>query len=238
MQAQLAALLIQECAHLFGDMLRNRKGKANYINPEATLNKFLEPLPSEIEPITPEPQPEQVINIQPEPKIVPTEIPAVIGEPNKAQAIATGCIPCSLGHVGTCSGLLNEAMRFANKDGVGSPEVIDRVNMCLDELNAMERVDMRPEMISQLNGWEKELAEKVLTESRGMRHGLEAITSVDELEKLAARTQTTRRELGQSWFKEKLKVMSPEDKAEVSRRVMAKLQQMAETPAEPEDNPI
>ena len=43
---------------------------------------------------------------------------------SKASSIEAGCIPCAIGHLGTCSGLLNEAMRFAKKDGVESTEVI------------------------------------------------------------------------------------------------------------------
>lgn len=122
----------------------------------------------------------------------------------KATSIEAGCVPCALGHLSTCSGLLNEAMRFAKKDGVGSGEVIDRMNMCLDELNAMERVDLRPEMITSLPKWEKSLANSVLTESRQMRHQLEGISSTEDLERVAGNTQTVRRQIGRDWFQEKL----------------------------------
>jgi len=122
----------------------------------------------------------------------------------KPDDIATACVPCAMGHYGTCSGLLNEAMRFAKKDGVDSSEVIDRMNMCMDELNAMERVDLRPERIADLSKWEKELANKVLTDSRSIRHSLESLDNIADLERLAASTQTTRNDIGREWFKRRL----------------------------------
>lgn len=115
----------------------------------------------------------------------------------------TGCIPCSVGHLGTCSGLLNEAMRFARKDGLSSPEVADRVNMCLDELNSMERVDLRPEKVVALPAGDKALADRALLTSRELRHDLENLSGVDHLEKVAAKTQTTRNEIGREWMTRK-----------------------------------
>jgi len=156
-------------------------------------------------------------------KIIEITEPQPIGD--KATATPTGCIPCSIGHLGTCSGVLNEAMRFARADGIQSDEVITRVNMCLDELNAMERVDLRPEMVVGLSSWEKELANQALTESRKMRHGLEELSSVDQLEQVAASTQTTRQQIGKAWFKEKLARMTPEDKAEMQKKVMERIEQ-------------
>ena len=130
----------------------------------------------------------------------------------RAQAVATGCVPCSIGHLGTCSGLLNEGMRFARDDGLSSDEVLTRVNMCLDELNALERVDLRPELIYGLPDWEKELAEKALNLSRTLRHDLEGLSSVSDLEEIAAKTQATRQEIGTGWMRERLKRMTPEQR--------------------------
>ena len=137
--------------------------------------------------------------------VIPTE---------KQEDISTACVPCAMGHYGTCSGLLNEAMRFAKKEGIDSGEVIDRVNICMDELNAMERVDLRPELIVDLSSWEKELANKALTGSRSLRHSLESLGNVDDLERVAATTQTIRNEIGREWFKRRLSKMSKEEKAE------------------------
>lgn len=142
----------------------------------------------------------------------------------KATSVEAGCVPCAIGHFGTCSGLLNEAMRFAKKEGVESTEVIDRVNICLDELNAMERVDLRPEMIANLPEWEKELANRALTQSRATRHGLESLVSVDALEKVTASTQTARQEIGRDWFKERLARMSPDEKEKLAKKVVEKLE--------------
>jgi hypothetical protein len=137
----------------------------------------------------------------------------------KAESIKSGCIPCSLGHYGTCSGLLNEGVRFARKDGMGG-EVSDRINMCLDELNALERVDLRPEMINQLTGWEKELSQKALDASRNTRHSLEAIRTADDLETVAAETQTIRKDLGREWFTHKFSELTPQQQEAVKGKLV------------------
>lgn len=158
------------------------------------------------------------------PPIITTPVePPEIAEESKASSIEAGCVPCAIGHFGTCTGLLNEAMRFAKKDGVGSSEVIDRVNMCLDELNSMERVDLRAELIVDLPEWEKGLADKALIASRTTRHGLESITTVATLEKVTANTQTARQEIGRAWFKKRLAEMPEEAKAEIEKQVKEKL---------------
>jgi len=132
---------------------------------------------------------------------------------------------CSIGHLGTCSGLLNEGMRFARKDGIQSEEVIGRVNMCLDELNALERVDLRPELIHGLPDWEKTLAEKSLDLSRSLRHDLEQLSSVPQLEEVAAKTQATRQEIGKSWFKQRLSLMPPEQREEVEEQLRKRVEE-------------
>jgi hypothetical protein len=146
-----------------------------------------------------EPDPSISQEISPEPAV------EAAMEESKATGIEAGCLPCAIGHYGTCSGLLNEAMRFAKNDGIASDEVIERVNMCLDELNAMERVDLRPELIVTLPTWQKPLAERALKESRGTRHRLEGLTTVDDLEKTVANLQTVRNDIGREWFQQRLK---------------------------------
>jgi hypothetical protein len=140
----------------------------------------------------------------------------------RSTAVATGCVPCSIGHLGTCTGLLNEAMRFARSDGVGSEEVINRVNVCLDELNALERMDLRPEMTHGLPDWEKALAEQALDLSRRTRHDLEGLTSVSDLEAIAAKTQGGRQEIGKAWFRERIKRLSPEQRQVVEEKIQQK----------------
>lgn len=139
---------------------------------------------------------------------------------------------CSIGHLGTCVGVMNEAMRFAKKEGLESSEVIDRVNICLDELNALERVDLRPEMIAGLPNWEKDLANEALSVSRGTRHSLENLSSVGELESVAAMLQTARQGVGRGWFKQRLARMNPEEKKKLSQEVEEKLKEVAEGRAE------
>lgn len=137
-----------------------------------------------------------------------------------SQSISEGvaCIPCSQDHLSTCSGLLAEALRFARNDGVESPEVISRVGLCGDELNALERVDLRPELTSQLPDWERVIANGVLTGSRDLRHDMAEILSVDGLEKVAGRAQALRRDIGEQWLKGRVSNMSPDEKAKLREK--------------------
>ncbi|MHB8084315.1 MAG: hypothetical protein ACYDHZ_00620 [Dehalococcoidia bacterium] len=123
---------------------------------------------------------------------------------NVATSIKKGCLPCTIGHFSTCTGLLNEAMRFARAEGLGSDHVQENTQMCLDELNALERVDLRPERIEQLPAWEKELAIEALGKSREFRHEIEGLSDVDALSKLAANTQGSRMSLAKRWAHKKL----------------------------------
>ena len=168
-----------------------------------------QPKPSKEQPVPAASAPDPVIS---------QEIPADSASlEKKATSIKTGCIPCSLGHLGGCSSMLNEAMRFARKDGMLSNEVIDRVGQCLDELNGLERMDLRPEMIHALPAWEKELAIKALEQSRDTRHRLESVKSmtVDELEGIAADLQKTRLSIFRDWVHGKTDNLPPEAQARV-----------------------
>ena len=196
MDRQTIALILQEGGRFITEIIRNRPRKR----------------PEMVQPVIIEKQP---------PKVAET-----ITEGEKASSIEAGCVPCAIGHFGTCTGLLNEATRFAKKDGLGASEVIDRVNMCLDELNAMERVDLRPEMITDLPDWEKELANRALTASRATRHGLEGLTTGNDLEKVAASTQTTRKDIGRGWFKERMARMPKEEKAKLAEKAIEKLEEV------------
>jgi len=136
----------------------------------------------------------------------------------------TACIPCSVNHLSTCSGLLSEAMRFAREDGIDNREVITRIGLCQDELNAMEREDLRPEKVIELNQQDKEFANKLLTGSRGLRHGLETLSSVDDLETISANAQKLRTDVGQSWLKRHLSRMSRKQKQAVVEKTLEKLE--------------
>lgn len=125
----------------------------------------------------------------------------------------TSCIPCATNHLSTCSGLMAEALRFARTDGLSSTDVIERIGLCQDEMNAMERVDLRAEKVSQLGSGEKALANQVLSKTRTLRHDLEHMETVDDLEKLAAGMQTLRTEVGKQWVLSKVSDL-PEDRQE------------------------
>ena len=119
-------------------------------------------------------------------------------------AIAVACIPCSLGHFSTTVGLLNEIVRF-KKDGITSNEVIDRISKCLEEQNALERVDLAPVKMQALKGWEKELAQGALEQSRMVRHTLENVENIEEIEELAANTDRYYKNLNREWFTRRIK---------------------------------
>ena len=151
--------------------------------------------------------------------VAPTEGPAL---PAKPQGKGTHCIPCSVAHLSTCGGLLGEALRFARADGLGSPEVTDRVGMCLDELNAMERVDLRAEVVFRLPPQEKAVAEKALVRGRALRHSLEHLAGVEGLEQAAAESQQLRAEIFKDWWQLKYQALSPAEKAKLKEAVAAR----------------
>jgi len=138
--------------------------------------------------------------------------------------VATGCVPCAIGHFSTCTGLLNEAMRFARKDGIEDDEPLLRVHKCLDELNALERVDLTSEKIVYLPAPIKELAEESLNLSRATRHELENLSSVDQLEKVTATMQTKRNMIGVEWTKRRLKALSPNEKIRIVDSALDKVE--------------
>jgi hypothetical protein len=102
------------------------------------------------------------------------------------------CLPCSRDHISTASAVLNEALRFARKEGVGHVEVQRRIGMALDELNAMERIDLAAESIERLTGREKEVALEAANDSRELRHGITAIKTPDDLQKVSAQASNIR----------------------------------------------
>lgn len=144
----------------------------------------------------------------PEQKITPT-----IAEPETATrrgTVATACVPCALGHFSTSAGMLNEAVRF-KKEGITSNEISDRVAKVLEEQNTLERVDLTPEKLRSTPEWERALAEEALQQSRSLRHLLETMTTIEELEQAAADTAGYYRNLNREWWKLRL---GKTDKAE------------------------
>jgi len=157
-----------------------------------------------------------------------TEPPA--SSPHQSgEDIATACVSCSLGHFSTSAGLLNEAVRF-KAEGITSNEILDRIAKVLEEQNALERVDLTREKLQRTPKWEKEIAEEALQESRKLRHSLESITSIEELEQVAADTAGYYKKMNRQWYRGRFqhlgkgkaeaieKRLSPEDKQRVKKR--------------------
>lgn len=117
--------------------------------------------------------------------------------------VASACIPCAVGHFSTSARLLNEAVRF-KKEGLTSQQVLDDVAAALGEQNALERIDLTPEKIRNLPDWERNLAEEALERSRDLRHKLESLQSMEELEDLAADTEEFYKKLNGEWTKNRL----------------------------------
>ena len=98
---------------------------------------------------------------------------------------------CSSDHFSTTSGMLNEALRF-KKEGMGSWEIQRRMGIALDELNAMERGDLHADQIARLTGKEKQLADEAKDDSRDLRHKINVIHSLEDLENVAAEAAIVR----------------------------------------------
>lgn len=120
--------------------------------------------------------------------------------PQEKSEVATACVACAVGHFSTSSGELKEALRFKS-EGMTSNEILDRIAGALEEQNALEREDLTPEKIQRLPEWEKEIAEEALTQSRQLRHRLESIQTIDELEQLAADTRSYYLKLSRQWYR-------------------------------------
>jgi len=121
----------------------------------------------------------------------------------KEMSVASACVPCAIGHFSTSATLLNEAIRF-KKDGLTSPQVLDDIAAALGEQNALERIDLTPEKIRSLPDWEKEMANIALERSRELRHKLETVQTMEELENLAADTEEFYKMLNRDWASKRL----------------------------------
>jgi len=234
---RVLAMLAQTGGELLTDAIKRRNTPVR-MTAEESIQKFLDESDERLKAyevttesysvgIGPDPKNSvKIIKVEEPVEVVEGEVVDEIPE-GQAESIVSGCIPCSLGHYTTCSGLLNEAVRFSH-NGLADPEVVDRVTMCLGELNALERVDLRPEMLTQLSGPEKGMAAESLELSRSTRHTLEGMSSPDDLINAAANLQTKQKQLARNWFRYKLGNLTPEDQEEINRRLEAKLQLLEE----------
>ena len=148
-------------------------------------------------------------------------LPAAMPQPSEESPparIATACVACAVGHFSTSSGLLKEALRFKG-EGMTSHEVLDRIAGALEEQNALEREDLTQEKIQNLPQWERPIAEEALTQSRQLRHRLETIQSIDELEQLAADTRTYYLKLSRQWYRGRFSNLGTKKAETIAQRV-------------------
>lgn len=106
----------------------------------------------------------------------------------------TACLACSKAHFSTVSAALNEALRFARSEGIKHKEVIRRIGIALDELVIMERIDLAADKIARLSEKEREVAEWALKKAREIRHKIDEIRTVKDLEDAAALAAEVRTE--------------------------------------------
>jgi len=119
------------------------------------------------------------------------------------ESVKSACLPCGIGHFSTSSALLNEAMRF-KKDGLATPQVLDDIAQAIGEQNALERIDLTPAKIELLPDWEKELANLALEKSRELRHNLESVQNMNDLEEIAIDTEEFYKQLNRDWSVKRL----------------------------------
>ena len=154
----------------------------------------------------------------PKEKLLPTTLTQPKPEEKQPEDIATACVPCAIGHYAGAAKLLNEAIRFRD-DGIESNQVLDDIAGAIGELNAMERVDLTPERLQKTPGWERTIADEALRESRKLRHRLEGIGSMDEIEKAAADTESYYKKLNRQWYRERFKHLGSEKAEAISQRI-------------------
>lgn len=153
---------------------------------------------------------------EPPEKAPETEI-ATIPPSTEGQDIATACVPCALGHFSRSAGALNEAVRFKN-EGMTSNEILDRLACVLEEQNTLERFDLTPEKLQRTPEWEREIAEEALQRSRQLRHKLEGIETVEQLEQAAAETATYYKKMNRQWYRGRFRHLGADKAEAISQR--------------------
>jgi len=133
--------------------------------------------------------------------------------PPETVDISVACVACGIGHFAGAARLLDEAVRFKD-DGITSNQVIDDIAGAIGELNALERVDLTPEKLQNTSNWERPIADEALRESRKLRHRLEGIGSMEEIEQAAADTEKYYKKLNRQWYKGRFEHLGKE-RAEV-----------------------
>jgi len=147
--------------------------------------------------------------------------PTITQEPEavpQQEEIAMACVPCAIGHYAGAARLLNEAVRFRD-DGIESNQVLDDIAGAIGELNAMERVDLTPERLQNTSSWERAIADEALRESRKLRHRLEGIGSMEEIERAAADTESYYKKINRQWYKGRFGHLGDKKAEAIAQRV-------------------
>lgn len=164
---------------------------------------------------------------------LPTASPAPeVAATSQVEGKGKGCLPCSADHLSTVAGALSEALRFARGGTMEHPEVMSRLAQCFDELNIMERIDAAPEVVAALPEEERELMQGTLVASRGLRHILSDVKSLQDLERAAAEAQRQSRDFRGRLFRLNLGRLAPETRQKVKDRAHEILEQGPEQPKE------
>ena len=93
---------------------------------------------------------------------------------------------------------------MARRKGIADKEVIQRILDCGSQLNAMEREDLSVEKIAGLSKWEKDIA--IYAQNRGaeIRHKLNSIESVEDLETIGIELKQARDKIGSEYIRGRL----------------------------------
>jgi len=134
--------------------------------------------------------PEKATQTTQEPAETPDFVPEQpVGQIKITARAGTGCRPCTSDHLATCAGALSEAIRFARADGVESDDVQQRIALCAEELNIWERWDAAPKSIAELSDQDRDFLRRWLPKGRGLRHQVNKIETLEDLEKAAGHAQ-------------------------------------------------
>ncbi len=184
--------LINEGIKIGAYFIRNRKPKITTSIPTIQdLEERLQSLPTTQ---IPEQFPQPVLEN-------PVEIPVESVSIETGAEKGTACNICTMEHFSVTSGALAEALRFAQNEGLSSKEAIKRIRQATQELNMAERIDLAPEEVTKLPEDEKEVAHWALPQSRDLRHSINAIKSVKDLEEASAQSANLADEFSEKLIK-------------------------------------
>jgi 8-oxo-dGTP diphosphatase len=99
--------------------------------------------------------------------------PRVKNDFNKGE-IATSCMSCTDSHWSTISGILNEAVRLSRQGyALDSEEIMSRISLAKEELNAWERFDASPDRLQNSDDFVKGVVRKMVVKGAQLRHSMQ-----------------------------------------------------------------